>query len=154
LEIKYICDNILEENQSSKVHLAGEGARGEKHMGNDVIQTPAASKEKKNDDKPWRFKPGNKMSKGRPKGGRVKLSERFLTTLAQDFDKHGASVIQYVRQNEPSTYLRVVASIVPKEALLKMEVSGEVAIRTHAEEVLNAYRLLGENVEDAEVIDD
>jgi hypothetical protein len=121
-------------------------------MGNDIGPGPAAKVIK--DDKPWRFKKGNKMSKGRPKGGRVKLSERFLTTLAQDFDKHGASVIQYVRQNEPSTYLRVVASIVPKEALLKMEVSGEVAIKTHAEEVLNAYRLIGAEIEDAEIIED
>jgi hypothetical protein len=91
--------------------------------------------------------------KGRPKGGRVKLSERFLTTLAQDYDRHGASVIQYVRQNDPSTYLRIVASIVPKESLARLEVSGEVQIKTRTQEILNAYRLIGENVEEAEILD-
>jgi hypothetical protein len=58
----------------------------------------------------WR---GN--AKGRPPGSRNKLSEAFLSKLAADFDANGAYVIERVRTTEPAQYLRVVASIVPKE---------------------------------------
>jgi hypothetical protein len=48
---------------------------------------------------------------------------------------------------------RIVASIVPKESFARLEVSGEVQIKTRTQEILNAYRLIGENVEEAEILD-
>ena len=100
-----------------------------------------------------KFAVGNKWSKGRPVGSKVKLSESFLAGVAQDFGKHGKAVIQYVRQNDPSTYLRIVASIVPKETIAKLEVSGEISVETRSRQILNAYRLLGEDVAEAEIIE-
>jgi len=53
--------------------------------------------------------------KGRPKGSRNKLGEAFLEALADDFGEHGAEAIRMCRENDPTAYVRVVASILPKE---------------------------------------
>lgn len=58
------------------------------------------------------FKPGNP---GRPKGARNKLGEVFLEAMHEDFQKHGVDVIQRVRDTKPEQYLKVVASILPKD---------------------------------------
>jgi hypothetical protein len=62
-----------------------------------------------------RFKPGNP---GRPKGSRNKLGEHFIAALCADFEEHGASVIERVREDDPAVYLRVVAQIVPQTVLV------------------------------------
>ena len=58
------------------------------------------------------FKPGNP---GRPKGSRNKLSESFLTALANDFDKHGVQAIETMRVNDPSGYVKTIANLLPKD---------------------------------------
>lgn len=58
------------------------------------------------------FKPGNPV---RPKGARNKLGEAFLEAMHADFEEHGASVIETVRKEKPDQYLKVVASILPKD---------------------------------------
>lgn len=55
------------------------------------------------------------VSPGRPKGARSKLGEAFLESMYADFQKHGVSVIEAVRTEKPDQYLKVVASILPKE---------------------------------------
>ena len=62
-----------------------------------------------------RFAQGNPGGPGRPKGSKHRLSEAFIAALAQDFDEHGAESIRRVWQDDPSTYLRVIASLVPKD---------------------------------------
>src|SRR5262249_25522106 len=70
---------------------------------------------------------GNKFGcAGRPLGSKVRLSEKFLSELGKNFNKHGAKVIQQVRKNSPEIYLRVIAQLVPKEMLTRLEVSAEV----------------------------
>ena len=71
-------------------------------------------------DKPWLFKPGQIPNPlGRPKGSRNKLGELFVQALQSDFQEHGVDVIAKVREEDPSTYLKVIAQIVPKELILK-----------------------------------
>lgn len=60
---------------------------------------------------------------GRPKGSRSKLSEAFLKTLAEDWQEHGLEVVQQVRANDPSTYMRVIASLLPKDVNLNADIS-------------------------------
>lgn len=58
------------------------------------------------------FKPGNP---GRPKGARNKLGEAFLEALHADFAQHGVDAIVKVRAEKPDQYLKVIASILPKD---------------------------------------
>lgn len=54
-------------------------------------------------------------SPGRPKGSRNKLGEAFLNALHDDFKDHGAEAIVKVREEKPDAYMKVIASILPKE---------------------------------------
>jgi hypothetical protein len=45
----------------------------------------------------------------------VKISEAFIARLHADFVQHGASAIERVREERPADYLKVIASILPKE---------------------------------------
>lgn len=66
-----------------------------------------------------RFTAENHPKGGRPKGSRDKLSADFIAALSKDFGEHGEATIAKVREDDPSTYVRVIAGIVPKEMQLK-----------------------------------
>lgn len=65
-----------------------------------------------------RFGP-DRLGRAKQKGARDRLSATFLKALADDFEAHGKDVVVKVREEDPSAYLRVVASLAPKE----MEIS-------------------------------
>lgn len=82
-----------------------------------VADKPLSKGDEKVDprSKGW-IKPGQVLNpKGRPKGSRNALGEDFISTLQADFKKHGAQVVETVRTERPADYLKVVASILPKE---------------------------------------
>lgn len=58
------------------------------------------------------FKPGEG---GRPKGARNKLGEAFVNAMLNDFEAHGNAAIAKVREEDTSTYVRVIAGLLPKE---------------------------------------
>ena len=67
------------------------------------------------------WKPGQSGNPaGRPKGARSKFSEDFLRAFAQDFERHGESVIEDLRKNQPATYFNGAVRLMPK----LMELSG------------------------------
>src|SRR6266446_9965335 len=59
-----------------------------------------------------RFDLGNP---GRPKGSRNKIAEAFIQDLYADWLANGAKAIARVREKAPAAYLRVTASILPKQ---------------------------------------
>src|SRR5262245_6372969 len=62
-------------------------------------------------------------SHGRPRGSRNRLRGGFLADLAADWEAHGAEVIRIVRMEEPATYLKIVASLMPREMTIESVVT-------------------------------
>lgn len=75
-------------------------------------------------DKSHLFQPGNPGGPGRPKGARNKLGEDFVRALQQDFKENGLEAVEKVRQEQPAQYLKVIASILPKD--INLDVSDEL----------------------------
>lgn len=72
-------------------------------------------------------RPFQKGEGGRPKGARNKLSEEFLEALAADFHKHGVAVIETVRAEKPEVYVKVIASILPRDLNVNVNEWGELS---------------------------
>jgi len=49
------------------------------------------------------------------------LTEKFILALHDDFNEHGPAVIAKVRKDQPGVYLKVVASLLPREWHVKAE---------------------------------
>ena len=64
---------------------------------------------------------------GRPKGSRNKLGEAFIKAMHADFEQHGEKVIETVRTEKPDQYLKVIASILPKELNVNTSALGDMS---------------------------
>ena len=72
------------------------------------------------------------------KGSRNKLSEEFVAEGYADWCEHGAAAIQTVRQTRPDVYVKVVASLLPRQ------VQAKVTGPTHEERVAELVERLAE----------
>ncbi len=84
------------------------------------METETANKnaEKRQFGRP--FQPGQIANPaGRPKGSRNKLGEQFIQALQADFETNGKAAIETVRTERPHEYLKVVASLLPKQIEVK-----------------------------------
>ena len=71
--------------------------------------------------RPWQ--PGQSGNPaGRPKGARSKLGEAFIDALLADFNENGIQAIKDMRADKAGDYVKVLASILPKE----VDVSGAI----------------------------
>jgi hypothetical protein len=58
---------------------------------------------------------GGSNGGGRPAGSRNRLQTKFLTALADDFEKHGADAIKLARIEDPIRYVSIIAGLLPRE---------------------------------------
>ena len=86
---------------------------------------------------------------GRPKGSRNKLAEDFVAALYEDFTKaveeggksQGMAAVAHVRENDPSTYVRVIAGLMPRDVTLKVDPWDELG-DAELRDALDAVRAL------------
>ena len=58
---------------------------------------------------------------GRPKGSRNKLGEAFVADLYEHWKANGVSVLARAAAEKPADYLKVVASILPRDIKVSLE---------------------------------
>ena len=62
------------------------------------------------------IKPGEARNPGgKPVGARNRLQGDFMRRLADDFAEHGKTAIKDMREQDPASYIRAIASLMPKE---------------------------------------
>lgn len=70
--------------------------------------------------KATQFQPGNKANPGgKPAGARNRLQGDFMRELAEDFEANGRRAIAACRTEKPEQYVRIIASLMPKELEVK-----------------------------------
>ena len=68
---------------------------------------------------------------GNPTGNngaaRVKLQRKYFDALLADFAEHGEAAIKIMRIEEPGAYIRVIASLMPKEFTVTDNALGDLS---------------------------
>jgi hypothetical protein len=124
-------------------------------MANDLV---SAGKHLDKDPTTGQFLTGNKRGRGRPLSSKPRIASAFIEKLGRHFNRHGNVAIQRVFESDPSTYLKLVCHLVPKEFIANVEVHHDITLRREVELFVQPYKkcqeMIGANVEDAKIVDD
>jgi hypothetical protein len=72
------------------------------------------------------FLKGTEGLGGRPKGCRNKLGEAFIRDLYEDWSENGIQALKDCREQNPAAYVRTVASLLPKDVNLNVNVTEQL----------------------------
>lgn len=77
-------------------------------------------------------------STGRRKGARNRLHADFVVALQEHFATSGRAAIEIVYKESPKDYLKIIASVLPKEFVLedgRLESMGDDELESYLEEI-------------------
>lgn len=97
----------------------------------------------KKDATTGQFLPGN-IGGGRKKGARNRLHADFVVALQEHFSEMGQAAIDIVFRERPNEYLKIIASVLPKEFILedgRLESMGDDELEHHLERIAEVRRL-------------
>lgn len=80
------------------------------------------------DEKTGRFLPGNSGFGGRPKGSRSLLGNQFVSDLHDEWQRSGPSALRRMAEHDPSQFVRVTASVLPREIDVAVAIDAELSI--------------------------
>ena len=83
------------------------------------------------------FLKGKKGGPGRPKGSRNKLTEQFLSDVYNAWQESGETCIAEMIADKPGDFVKLVATIIPKEATLNINDHSEMTDDELAERIRN-----------------
>ena len=89
------------------------------------------------DKKTGQFAPGG-SSRGRKKGARNRLHADFVVALQEHFQERGKAAIEIVYRESPRDYLKIIASVLPKEFVLedgRLESMGDEELEQYLAEI-------------------
>jgi hypothetical protein len=104
---------------------------------NRTPEPPTEEKQEKQMSSETQFKPGDPRTKtgGRRKGSRDRISTALLEAIAEDFEKFGTEAVRITRAEKPAEYLRICASLLPRE----FEVTTHNSLRELSDDELDVY---------------
>ena len=96
-----------------------------------------SEKKVKQDEKSGQFVTGT-SSAGRKKGARNRLHADFVVALQEHFQQQGKVAIEIVYRESPKEYLKIIASVLPKEFVLedgRLESMGDDELEEYLAEI-------------------
>lgn len=91
-----------------------------------------------------------KKQRGRAMTPREQLTRDFVIALSNDFAKFGVQAIEVVRENRPDAYLKLIASLVPREVDINGNTFVDQTLAEYTEDQLIAVLQHLDNVVDVE----
>lgn len=122
---EWLMTEVLPKVSPQEERVTERSAQAHQTQPHPAPEEPDAAPEKQKPFHLW--KPGQSGNpQGRPKGSRNKLGEAFIADLYADWLENGMETVMRVREEKPDQYLKVVASILPKQVDVKLSEFAEL----------------------------
>lgn len=142
-EVSPIVDNITEvapnghiKRNSMGLEIAnGRGKVGESERDSERGSAPNGHAEpatREHHLAKYQWRPGQSGNPaGRKKGSRNQLATDFVADLHKDWQEHGFTALAAAREQKPADYLKVIASVLPRDIKVSLEdlSNGELSTR-------------------------
>jgi len=90
-----------------------------------------------------KWKPGESGNpKGRPKSSRNFLTDKVIKDISTHWKRHGVKALNLMYEKDPSSYVRAVTSLIPKDVQLQTDIN--VNFIDAIKEIEDRVRLEGE----------